>query len=81
LKTRNMKRDGRVALSIMGMDNPRRYLAVRGIVKDMRTDGTNADIDRLSLKYTGKANYEGHRAGQARVTVIIEPIRIAERGL
>src|SRR5690606_3009251 len=68
LKARNLQRDKRVALSIMGMDNPQRYLAVRGIVKEMRTEGANDDIDRLSLKYTGNPQYQGHKPGETRVT-------------
>ena len=38
-------------------------------------------IDALSLKYTGNAGYQGHREGETRVTVRIEPLKVRERGL
>ena len=79
LKTRNMERDDRVALSVMGMENPFRCLWVRGRVKEIKPD--NDLIDRLSLKYTGNASYQGHREGETRVTVRIEPEHVAQRGL
>ncbi|MEX2598506.1 MAG: PPOX class F420-dependent oxidoreductase [Dehalococcoidia bacterium] len=81
LKARNIERDKRVALSVMGMDDPMRYLSVRGTVKEMRTTTANDDIDRLSLKYTGNPKYQGHRDGETRVTVIIEPTHVVERRL
>ena len=81
VKARNLERDKRVALSAIGTDDPQRYLSVRGLVKEMRTDGANADIDRLSLKYTGNTKYQGYRDGETRVTVIIEPTNTVERRL
>lgn len=79
LKTVNMERDGRVALSVMGLESAYRCLWVRGVVKSIEPDDDL--IDRLSLKYTGNARYQGHREGETRVTVRIEPIRVMERGL
>ena len=79
LKTRNMQRDARVALSIMGMESAYRGLWVRGRVKEIKPD--NELIDALSLKYTGNPDYQGHRDGETRVTVRIEPEHIAQRGL
>lgn len=79
VKTHNMERDKRVALSIMGLDNAYRCLWVRGRVTEMKAD--NELIDALSLKYTGNPNYRGHREGQTRISIRIEPVRVAQRGL
>ncbi len=79
LKTRNMERDGRVALSIMGLGHAYRCLWVRGRVTDISPD--TALIDALSLKYTGNPVYQGYREGETRLTVRIEPLTVAERGL
>ena len=81
IKTNNIRRDGRVALSIMGMENAYRCLWVRGRVTEVTTDGADEQIDGLSRKYTGEGRYQGHRPDVARLKVTIEPLRVRERGL
>ena len=78
-KTRNMERDGRVGLSIMGMENSQRGMQVRGIVREITKTGANDHIDSLSLRYTGNPKYQRHQEGVDRVIVRIEPTRIIER--
>ncbi|MEE8518797.1 MAG: PPOX class F420-dependent oxidoreductase [Dehalococcoidia bacterium] len=78
-KARNMARDSRVALSIMGMENSQRVMQVRGIVKEITKVGANDHIDSLSLRYTGNPKYQRHQEGVDRVIVRIEPTRIIER--
>lgn len=72
-KDRNMKRDARVALSIQDPDNPYRYLQIRGMVVEITTDGADASIDRLALKYLGQERYPGRRLGEVRVVYKIQP--------
>ena len=79
IKTNNMQRDGRVALSIMGLESAYRCLWVRGNVVEIKKD--TALIDALSLKYTGNPKYQGYQEGVDRISVRIEPMRIFERGL
>ena len=81
LKTRNMERNPNVALSIMGMEDPYHCLFVRGVVKKITTEGANDQISRMALKYTGNANYQGFREGETRVIIVIEPLKVRERGL
>ena len=81
LKTQNMLRDGRVALSIMGLQNSRKNLFVRGRVKEITAEGAIDQINGLSLKYTGNPNYQGFREGETRMLIRIEPLRVRERGL
>jgi PPOX class probable F420-dependent enzyme len=81
LKTQNMLRDGRVALSIMGLENSRKNLFVRGRVKEITAEGAINQINGLSLKYTGNAEYGGFREGETRMLIRIEPLRVRERGL
>lgn len=54
LKSKNTKRDSRVALSIVAMDNPYNEAQVRGRVIEERNDSDFAVMDRVSHKYTGK---------------------------
>jgi PPOX class probable F420-dependent enzyme len=80
LKTQNLMRDGRIALSIMG-ENTRRNVFIRGRVTEITANGAIDQINRLSLKYTGNPGYRGFREGEARMLIRIEPLRIHERGL
>src|SRR5919108_3613025 len=54
LKARNTKRDPRVSLSVVAMDNPYREAQLRGRVVERRPDRDLAIMDRISHKYTGK---------------------------
>ena len=81
LKVRNMRRDGRIALSIMDLDDSQRCLFVRGVVKEITEEGANDHINRLSLKYTGNAVYRGFREDETRMTIRIEPLKVHERGI
>lgn len=78
LKVRNLKRDGRVALSVQRLENPYNYVEIRGKVKEITTIGGFEGIDRLSLKYTGQAKYQGNQPGDVRVVIRIEPERVLQ---
>jgi hypothetical protein len=54
LKAKNTKRDPRVGLSVIAMDNPYKEAQLRGRVVDHRSDSDFTVIDRVSHKYTGK---------------------------
>ena len=79
VKTRNIERDGRVALSIMGLESAYRCLWIRGKVVEIKKD--NELIDSLSFKYTGHPTYQGYQQGVDRISVKIEPIHVTERGI
>jgi len=54
LKARNAKRDPRVSLSVVAMDNPYREAQLRGRVVERWPDPKFEMIDKISRKYTGK---------------------------
>ena len=54
LKAKNTRRDPRVALSVIAMDNPYREAQIRGRVVERRSDADFRIMDRISHKYTGK---------------------------
>ena len=54
LKARNTKRDARIGLSVIAMDNPYKEAQLRGQVVEQRPDPDFTVIDRISRKYTGK---------------------------
>lgn len=72
-KYRNLQRDPRVALSMIDLANPYRYLEVRGRVTTVEADPDNELIDRLAAKYLGVDEYPYHQPGDERVAVLIEP--------
>lgn len=75
-KVLNMRRDGRLAISVMGAD-PNRILLVRGRVKEITAKGADDHIDAMALKYTGNGNYQGPKG--SRLKVIVEPLHVMER--
>src|SRR5437016_13420264 len=54
LKAKNTRRDARVGLSIVAVDNPYREAQIRGRVAERTPDADFKTMDRNSLKYTCK---------------------------
>jgi len=54
LKAKNTRRDARLGLSVIAMDNPYREAQIRGRVAERRPDPDFRTMDRISHKYTGK---------------------------
>ncbi|MGH7811703.1 MAG: PPOX class F420-dependent oxidoreductase [Candidatus Binatia bacterium] len=80
VKDKNMRRDNRVALSILDPDNPYRYLSILGEVVEVTGTGANEHIDRLAKKYLGEDKYPYHRPGEARVIYKIRPDKVSTHG-
>jgi len=72
-KDKNLRRDGRVAMSIMDPDNPYRYLQIRGKVTEITSQGAAQHIDKMAKKYLGKDKYPYAQPGEVRVLYKIEP--------
>jgi PPOX class probable F420-dependent enzyme len=79
LKERNMRRDPRVALSVVDHDDPYKKLHVRGRVTEM-IEGDDAwhHIDALNRRYHQTDRPYRRRPGMQRVIVRIEPTTIYE---
>ncbi len=80
VKDKNMRRNKKVALSIMDPDNPYRYLAVQGVIVEITEQGADAHIDSLAKKYLGKDKYPFRQPGEVRVTYKIRPEKISAMG-
>jgi PPOX class probable F420-dependent enzyme len=70
-KTRNLKRDPRVAISVVDPDNPYGRLIIRGRVVTMQAEGAWEHIDKLAMKYRGTAY--PRKEGESRLILKIEP--------
>jgi PPOX class probable F420-dependent enzyme len=79
-KQRNLRRDPRVALSIVDPRNPYRYLEVRGVAVAFEDDPERAFLDSMARKYLGVDRYPWHREGDEHVTVVILPQRTTQLG-
>ena len=80
-KTKHMRKNPRVALSILNSANPYQYVEIQGTVVEMTTDGADEMIDRLAKKYLGQDKYPFHKPGDVRVTVKILPEKVIGMGV
>ncbi len=79
VKDKNMRRNKKVALSILDPDNPYRYVVVRGEVEEITEKGADAHIDLLAKKYLGKDKYPYRQPGEVRVIYRIRPEKVSTR--
>jgi PPOX class probable F420-dependent enzyme len=79
-KDRNVRRDPRVALTIVDPDNPYRYLEVRGTVAEITEQGADAHIDKMAKKYLGQDKYPYRQPSEVRVIYKIRPEHTASMG-
>lgn len=77
IKTKNLKRDPRVAISVYELANPYNAVWIKGKVIEITKVGAEEHIDKLARKYLGKDKYpeEWKDATGKRVIIRIEPIR------
>jgi PPOX class probable F420-dependent enzyme len=76
LKTKNLQRDERVAISIAAQENPYENLIIQGKVVEMTHDGADEDIDALAKRYLDADAYPFRQPGEERVIVKIEPEKV-----
>jgi PPOX class probable F420-dependent enzyme len=76
LKTKNLARDERVAISITNQENPYENLIIQGKVVEMAHDGADDDIDVLAKRYLDADSYPFRQEGEVRVIVKIEPEKV-----
>lgn len=79
-KDRNMRRDPRVAMSLLDPDNPYRYLEVRGTVEEVTEEGALDHIDKMAKKYLNRDKYPFAQPGEVRVLYKIKPIHTSFMG-
>jgi PPOX class probable F420-dependent enzyme len=80
VKTRNVERDPRVALSVVDSQNPYRYAIVRGEIVERRREGADEHIDKLSKQYLDKDIYPFRTPDMQRVILRIKPSHVLELG-
>jgi PPOX class probable F420-dependent enzyme len=76
IKTRNVRRDPRVALSVVDQQDPYSNVTVRGVVVEMTHEGADEGIDRFAEKYLGLDRYPWRNPDERRVVLRIRPQHI-----
>ena len=82
-KGRNMRCNPKIALLVIDPKDSTRWVAVRGTVTEMTTDGAEEHADRLTQRYTGKQHFYGdiypveQKQKETRVVVKIEPLKVS----
>jgi PPOX class probable F420-dependent enzyme len=72
LRLSHMRRDPRVAVTVLDIEDWYHAVTVLGTVVEIRDDEAFADIDRLSLRYRGAPYWNRDRK---RITALIAPER------
>jgi PPOX class probable F420-dependent enzyme len=75
LKTRNLQKRPQCSLFLLDLQNPYRYLEVRGNAK-IEPDDDYAFARKLSAKYGGADLSEHDNPGESRLVVTIEPANV-----
>ncbi len=79
-KVRNLRREPRIALSIVDPANAYRYLEVRGTVERIEPDPDWAFINSMASKYLGKDRYPFGKPSDEWLVVVIRPERATRMG-
>jgi PPOX class probable F420-dependent enzyme len=74
VKDWNIRRDPRIALTILDPHDPYRYFQIRGRVTQITEIGAREHINTLSKKYTGRDIYIGGPPTEIRVKYKIQPL-------
>jgi PPOX class probable F420-dependent enzyme len=77
LKLRNVRRDPRVAISIIDQRDPYTMVAIRGKVVSITAKGADEHIEKLSMKYLGR-KYPWRSPGQKRTLLKIRPEHVLQ---
>ena len=73
VKHKNVLRDSRVAVSVVGKDNPLDMTTVRGNVVEIISDYEYKHADTLTQLYLNKAHYPFKRKNEKRIIFKIKP--------
>lgn len=75
-KVRNVRRDPRVAISVVDPSHPERAISIRGRVVEITTEGADLHFKKLIERNLGQQEYPYGRPGQVRILLKIVPEKI-----
>ena len=75
-RTKNLKKDPRVAISVFDQNNPYSNVSIRGKVVEITEKDAEEHIDKMSMKYNGTPKYPRHDPKDPRVMIKVEVVSI-----
>ena len=78
-KYRNLRRDPRIAISLVDPQNPGRSLEIRGVAQ-LEEDKDLSLLNTLARKYMGVDKFPFNQPGEKRVVVVVEPQHVTHFG-
>ena len=78
-RTKNLRRDQRVAITVYDQDNPYSSVSIRGKTIEITEEGAEEHIDKMGMKYLGKPYpYEDRTPKDPRTLIRVEAEHIHE---
>ena len=77
---KNLRRDPRVTITVLNMENPYEYAEIRGRMVEDTHEGAFEHIDKLAMKYLGEEKYPFLKPGEQRIIFRIEPEQVHHYG-
>ena len=78
-KERHLRRDPRVAVTIVDPQNTYKWVSISGQA-ELTTDGADEQIDKLAKKYLGEDKYPWRSHTEQRISVKIRPEQVDATG-
>jgi PPOX class probable F420-dependent enzyme len=78
VKTANIRRDPRVAISVFERSDADEQVVIRGTVVEITRDGADDHIDELAKKYLGVDDYPWRNPDLPRLLVRVRPDRVSD---
>jgi PPOX class probable F420-dependent enzyme len=63
----NVRRDPRVNLTVLNMENPYEFVSIRARLAEDAQEGADEHIDAMAMKYLGEERYPFRSEGEVRV--------------
>ncbi len=76
IKEKNVKNNGKVALSIFDMNNPYEMATIRGTIMQQTTEGADDHIDKMTKKYLNLERYPFRKSNETRLILKINPEKV-----
>jgi PPOX class probable F420-dependent enzyme len=78
-RTKNLRRDRRVAITLFDQDNPYSNVSIRGRVIEISEEGAEEHIEKMSMKYLGKPYpFDDRTPKDPRILIRVEAEHIHE---
>ena len=76
----NLRNDPHLSTSVQDRDDPQSYLLVHGCVKEITSEGADANSDKLAKRFLDEDTYLFRMPGEQRLLVRIEADRTSGMG-